>query len=497
MRRHAYTLVELLIALSLSVTIILIAYTAFRFCAASFQAINRMSAENDLLRRGVITAYDTIDSWADLAEPAYPWCKGYNSLPDPVPMADKRPFRLVAFQPVGNPNFNPNWVQPHSSRAWYRNHLGHSPRPYMLRDGLGLWGWGKHESTLTKTAPAGWEGRHVFGDYSLVSHTAMDPASDPRGARPRLMLDLYVELGMLGVADYMPSGTLSLIQQPSSNLALRHANPQNANYAFNIGEVPYATGAYRNHTDTPPPAIAGLPSNDTTFTGLAANTPPTAITAGSPAITTANWRKANYFEGLAGQYGGYMLAAENDVDGALRRPALPARSWSFDLATLNEFPLFYDAVPVSADGISWNWSLRDLTIRFPWGGGRTNQRSDQVWSNGWNNYFRDYYAFPGNLDNATNTLYLLPQTYANDPSPNLADRPSDAPSISLAMRRYRWRLADHAGATVRLLQPETGAVLEVNVFATGTTFRGARQRWALASDNPATPSFDPSMGDRY
>lgn len=502
MRPNAYTLVELLIAVSLSVTIMLIAFTAFRFCAASFQALNRLATENDIMRRGAIVAYDTIDSWADQAEPGYPWCKGYNSLAiaDTTLGLDtpsnKRIFRRVTFQPAGNANFNPNWVQPHDPRSWYRNHIGHSPRPYMLSPTYGGWGWAPF-STFPGT-PSGWEGRHVFGDYSLLSNTAMDPATDPRGARPRLMLDLYVGLGMLGVADYMPAGTLTLIQQPSTNLANRDANPTDPRYVFNIGEIPYSTGDYRNHTGLITSASNSLPLDTVTFTGLAAGTPPPNITTTSPGINTGNYHRANYFEGLAGQFGGMPLGA-NNTGASTNAGRMPSQSWALDFSGYNDLPLYYGGVPTTTNGTSWNWDLLNLTIRAPWGGGRKDATQVRILYDKALIEIKPLYAgspFTEARDYGT-TLYLLPQTYANNPQPDLTNRPANLPAVSLSMLRYRWRSADFSGATVRVVQPETGVVLELNVFATGTTFRGARQHWALESDDPATPAFDPTMGDAY
>jgi prepilin-type N-terminal cleavage/methylation domain-containing protein len=496
MRLNAFTLIEMMIALALSVTIMLMAFSAFRLCSSSIQTMNRMVVENDLLRRGTVLALDAIDTWSDYAEPAHPWGKVFNQFGNvdingnPIAGTDndnpnnKRPFRLVSFAASGN--FNPNWVQVHDSRSWYRNHLSQSPRPFTADKGNGtmywpnaLYGGGSYSGNWnvpSSDIPPGWEARHVWGDYSLVSNTAMNPSSDVRGARPRLMLDLYIQLGALGVVNYMPAGTQSLILQPSTNLAARNATPTDSSLVFNIGEVPYSTsnpttfGFGKLPASDPAPDPASI-NNEATFRLVdfkpaIPGTYPVGVSAASPGINTANFHRSDYYEGVAGR------AHSN------------TRTWGLDFDQI--FRVMMWGNTYVSDGTTWSQLYINQATRTPWRdiSTRTNNTDVVGIQDGW---FRDF----------GNVLYLVPQSYANNPEPNLRLRPANMPALSMSTLRFRMNSGEFHNTVLRLVNPETGSVLVMGIYATGTTYRGARQHWALTTDNPVTAAFDPTMGDKY
>ncbi len=70
-RRHVpgFTLIELIIAVSLSTVIVYMAFSAFRVAAQSISIANRMSLENQLMRAGFVYANEAVDFWTDLDNP--------------------------------------------------------------------------------------------------------------------------------------------------------------------------------------------------------------------------------------------------------------------------------------------------------------------------------------------------------------------------------------------------------------------------------------------
>lgn len=102
--RAAFTAIELMIAMALSLGILLVAVAGFRMAAASMGRLERLSVENNLLRSGYLLLMEDVDFWHSHANPEYPYRKGFMS--DRVEIAgdqgnnhvDKRVFKPVEFQ---------------------------------------------------------------------------------------------------------------------------------------------------------------------------------------------------------------------------------------------------------------------------------------------------------------------------------------------------------------------------------------------------------------
>ena len=69
---RAFTLVELMIALSLGLVIVYTAMSGFRVAAQSITIANRLSLENSLLRAGYFQVEDDLDFWTSLDDPLNP-----------------------------------------------------------------------------------------------------------------------------------------------------------------------------------------------------------------------------------------------------------------------------------------------------------------------------------------------------------------------------------------------------------------------------------------
>jgi prepilin-type N-terminal cleavage/methylation domain-containing protein len=63
LRRQAFTLIEMLMALALSTVIMLTLYMGFRATLGGLQAANRVALENDLMRKGYLAILDEADFW--------------------------------------------------------------------------------------------------------------------------------------------------------------------------------------------------------------------------------------------------------------------------------------------------------------------------------------------------------------------------------------------------------------------------------------------------
>ena|GEM_PF-5115361 len=509
--RSAFTLIELLIAMMLSMVILLVTFAVFRVGSSAMSVATRLTVENEQIRRGIVLALEQNDFWTDYADPEFPYGKAYNGMTTinnagaevaaSSPQADnpnnKRIFRRVTFAETGS--FNVNWTHVHDPRSWYRNHLAPNPRPVSPNSsisGHAFWANALHAAGGTwnlrsSDVPPGWEARHIWGDYSLTSNTAMDPAVDLRGARPRLMLDMYIQLGVDGVANYMPAGTIQLIQQPSTNLANRAANPTDWRYCYNVGEIPYQLAARNSHTawngslyseeNLRPfwqPQVSGTSwasGGSVDRTGVVGpTTMPAGISAASLGINTDNWQRAHYYEGLQGRNVGRNMAWAEDFDSRMSSDVL---LWG---------NVFLHSWSNSAGATVISPRLIHVAARHPWG-------VMQSRTNNWDlppiqdAYLRDY----------GNVLSLSPQSYANDPEPNKQTRPPGLPMVSLTSLRYRFRSGEFNNSILRLVDPERGKTAQFGIFATGTTYRGARQHWALVTDNPGTAAFDPTQGDEY
>ena len=136
-RCSGFTLLEAMIALSLGIIILLIAYSGFRVAASSITTTERQALENQLLVRGVMIALDQADLWTDLDVPSdssrqalrtnptkviSPLNNSYESdgsdwqiLPQPFTDFDASWALSQSAAP-----FDPNGWHPHNERSWYR-----------------------------------------------------------------------------------------------------------------------------------------------------------------------------------------------------------------------------------------------------------------------------------------------------------------------------------------------------------------------------------------
>ncbi|MBA3683772.1 MAG: prepilin-type N-terminal cleavage/methylation domain-containing protein [Planctomycetes bacterium] len=67
--QHAFTLIEMMIAIALGLAIVYMAFAGFRAASQSVTAVNRLSIENTLLRAGYHAAHEELDFWRMYDDP--------------------------------------------------------------------------------------------------------------------------------------------------------------------------------------------------------------------------------------------------------------------------------------------------------------------------------------------------------------------------------------------------------------------------------------------
>jgi hypothetical protein len=120
---QAFTLIELMIAVTLGTLIVFTAVAGFSAASTAITRANRLSLDNSLLRAAYFQAQTYLDYWTDIDDPESASPAGnplratrvVTSLPAP---------RGLPFTPMGqvNPGWDPEWL-PHEPRSWFRGNL--------------------------------------------------------------------------------------------------------------------------------------------------------------------------------------------------------------------------------------------------------------------------------------------------------------------------------------------------------------------------------------
>lgn len=168
--RHAFTLIELMISVSLSLIIVLTAMAGFRVTAQTITMVNRLAVENQLLRAGVFAGIEELDFWTAYDDPHDRSAQPLRTRPYSNPF---RPLREGDV--VNDPDALFLNVGQHDPRAWWR--------------GQGLFTKGDSR-----------------GDYSQFARTGH--ALDWRRALPEAIDRFDRRLGLYGMVDYLPGNLI-------------------------------------------------------------------------------------------------------------------------------------------------------------------------------------------------------------------------------------------------------------------------------------------------
>lgn len=223
---HGFTIIEMLVAITLSTLVIYIAIAGIRVASQTIAAANRLALENSILRTGVVVALENTDFWTDYDEP-YPVdpivdqpLRG--TAPDNGTPAVQRGLPFTPFltsrattgyrtPSTASPLIpTPPGVSPVVAKGLNENASGWEPDAWHAAEARG-WNWGN----LAERTPR-WQGgtrnRWVpvskyknFGRYEALAST--EPATTTHHWQQRQMDGLLRSLGSYGMFDYVPANT--------------------------------------------------------------------------------------------------------------------------------------------------------------------------------------------------------------------------------------------------------------------------------------------------
>lgn len=193
MNRHAFTLIELMIAVALGMLIVYVALAGFRVAAQSITVTNRLALENDLLRSACIAANERLDFWTDyddpdnLAEQRLRPRDATGGLPF-TPISDVFPLVRHASDPEKSNGWDPQeqWKAA-DSRSWWHGNVAEkfnsemalgrysifgNSRPPVLVIGLPLTVVGGIGEYGTVSVPHEWYYRQVWGLHNAMGYYA-------------------------------------------------------------------------------------------------------------------------------------------------------------------------------------------------------------------------------------------------------------------------------------------------------------------------------------
>ncbi len=220
--RHAFTLIELMIAIGLGMLIVVVAVSGVRMASQSVTTSNRLALENSMMRAGYFAAMQDADYWLAWDDPDSPTDQGLRDYEGAPPYGRGLPFsdfNQTIFPKRGTEGtdqergWNPNYAwHANDSRTWFNGNLVEEGR----------------------------NSGHVFGHYELFAHhktspnliaqTCLPPLNKPNDtpaaknkivgvvfggqATPKRtwysnqIEGLKNSLGYYGVIDYMPANAI-------------------------------------------------------------------------------------------------------------------------------------------------------------------------------------------------------------------------------------------------------------------------------------------------
>ena len=197
--KHGFTLIELMIAITLGMMIVMVATAGVRLAAQTMTKCNRMSLENSLVRAAVIQACDEVDFWTMLDHPSDTKMQSLRKTANDGGWQPFAPFsvsKILASETA--PNFTR--VEPELVLTWESSPMA----------------WAAHDARTWCRANlvecAGTDLR--YGDYSLFSFDRPQnnlPTYDPSRCRnwyANQVRHAFDGLGFYGALEYLPSSAL-------------------------------------------------------------------------------------------------------------------------------------------------------------------------------------------------------------------------------------------------------------------------------------------------
>lgn len=264
---RGFTLIELMIAVTLGILLVYTATAAFRVAAQAVTTANRLSLENAVLRAGYQIAHQEMDFWSMLDDPSDPARQrlrtgaAANGLPfTPFstswsvstaddPRAEGYDHRDISWA-MGNP------------RMWWRGNMAEKENTDLRFGRYSLFSNCKPELdggdlfTVTVTDGSGAvTASHAYGGPVAIKHTWLY----------NQIADVWKAVGFYGMCDYLPANAVYAYHLPyggngvdgPTNIGglprlMTHANYEHNGMRFNNGDGWQVTprGKYRNSYQT-------------------------------------------------------------------------------------------------------------------------------------------------------------------------------------------------------------------------------------------------------
>jgi hypothetical protein len=481
--RYAFTLIELLVAMALGMLILVMAVITFRSTAASMADINRMARETQMLRTGYWIAMRDADFWDSHANPEAPYHKGFTRVGRGLnsAIATRRFMAPVSFSASMAPGaalsdqdaINPNVFLPHNPASWYRGGIA-PPLGIHARQGGNKTPSPREWAENYKT---GVTAMAVDGDYGLTQATHM-PAGDrfptidwtgnpaiPDGGYPLHGVGTQ-DSAFRMVNSMLPRAQWQLFQRLSHRGWIEYMPPDTkANLADQDGWLPSYTSR---------PTLGGGATDTRSWFNSWFVGDWNGVGSGWNSIErTAPWRgRAHIFATDA--MGIYGLQFGDGTDAAPEyRPILAADTGSYDLGarTMDQF----DPLTVSASNMLGDQYSGLIAVN------RADYRGDiSRWATSTSTTLRLPYNLSDQEREHARLATELGGTAASYRWLDSDSKPTEVPLLRTTVLRFSKFLGGSiAVVRVQVEDPVSGFRREITVVPMTTTYRGARQHWAL------------------
>lgn len=227
MARTAFSLLEVLISLTLGLVILITVYAGFRVAVQSITIAERRALENKLLVAGTMIVLDQADTWFDLDIPSDPSRQALRTVPSKSIGALDMPYHTEAndWQELPQPFtalsaswdmsgtsslYRPALWHPHNPESWYRGDGG-----LYFGPGQGVYNDESAYGNYALASAVGARDIDLFGDGSVSRPPRTSWLADQHQG-------LRYSLGFYGWFDYLPANAmLDFSSRHSDNRALR------------------------------------------------------------------------------------------------------------------------------------------------------------------------------------------------------------------------------------------------------------------------------------
>lgn len=264
---RGFTLIELMIALSLGMLILYTAVAAFRMASQSVTVANRLSLENAVLRAGVQIARRDLDFWTNVDDPDIIARQGLrpggvaSGMPF-TPFATSWPGAIGEDESATGPDHRDSSWAMGNPRVWWRGNMAEKNNTDLRFGRYGL--FANRNNTLAADQFSSVE---VLMGMATMNSTYGGPVTVPHSWIYNQISGLEKSLGFYGLCDYLPANAIYSWYEPYSGGSNLGGMPKwliDPSGSFNNGDGGQQTprGKYRNSYQTSYGIIDPRSSND-------------------------------------------------------------------------------------------------------------------------------------------------------------------------------------------------------------------------------------------